>query len=123
MSIGVPEKAAALIAHLELHTYHTQDLLYVDPDNALYDALDLNRGIQRTFFNPATPLAFLERIRTGGGNGGGGGLQELGDVLSKWSKGAHVQFKSLHLSSICRLSYTPRFAFCWSHDSSMLVVL
>jgi len=57
-----------------------QQLFFVDPDNGLYDALDLNRGLQRTFFNPNTPFAFLKRIQQPRG------LEDLGYVLSRWSK-------------------------------------
>jgi AhpC/TSA antioxidant enzyme len=81
VSIGVPEKASLLIDHLELSRYGTDTKLFVDPDNAVYDALDLNRGIQRTFFSPSTPFAFLDRLTEPGG------LQELGGVLAKWNKG------------------------------------
>ena len=81
VSIGVPEKAAQLIEHLELDKYGSQHLLHVDPENALYDALDLNRGVQRTFFNPATPFAFLERFLQPNG------MEDLFVILSKWSKG------------------------------------
>jgi hypothetical protein len=100
VSIGLPEKAAALIEHLELERYGTHDKLLVDfPDNPVYDALDLNRGLARTFFNPATPLAFLERItQRNSGSGSGGGLQELGAILAKWNKG---QSLSSLLSSQC----------------------
>jgi hypothetical protein len=81
VSIGVPEKASSLIDHLELSRYGTDTKLFVDPDNAVYDALDLNRGVQRTFFSPSTPFAFWDRVVQPGG------LQELGGVLAKWNKG------------------------------------
>lgn len=81
VSIGLPQKAASLIDHLELVQYGTDTLLYVDPENAIYDALELNRGIQRTFFNLATPLAFLSRLQSENG------LGDLGSVLSRWSQG------------------------------------
>jgi len=56
-----------------------QELFFVDPDNALYDALDLNRGVQRTFFNINTPYAFLKRIQQPDG------LKDLGYIVSRWS--------------------------------------
>jgi hypothetical protein len=79
VSIGVPEKLATLIDHLEIENGH--EYLFVDPENALYDALDLNRGIERTFFNVNTPYAFLDRFTRKDG------IKELGEVLSKWNKG------------------------------------
>ena len=54
----------------------------VDPDNKIYDALYLNRGIKETFFSVSTPFAFLDRILKEDG------LKDLGEVLSKWNKGA-----------------------------------
>lgn len=76
VSIGVPEKSEQLIRHLNFT--NGENYLFVDPENVLYDALDLNRGIQRTFLNPATPLAFLDRIVQPDG------LKDLSFVLSKW---------------------------------------
>jgi hypothetical protein len=76
VSIGLPEKGKLLLDHLEFP--NGDDYLLVDPENVLYDALDLNRGVQRTFFNPATPLAFLDRLQQGNG------LEDLLYVLSKW---------------------------------------
>lgn len=37
------------------------DLLYVDPQRELYQALGLYHGYARTFFNKATPLAIQKR--------------------------------------------------------------
>lgn len=79
VSIGKPEIGTQLINHLEFA--NGEDYLFVDPVNALYDDLDLNRGVQRTFFNPATPLSFLNRLTKANGT------QELGEILSKWNKG------------------------------------
>jgi hypothetical protein len=84
ISIGLPEKAQALIHHLELSKYGTHTMLYVDDvDNTIYDALELNRGIQRTFFNAATPYSFLDRLRKGDG------MKDLGNILSKWNNGTY----------------------------------
>jgi hypothetical protein len=61
--------------------------LYVhfsDPENALYDSLDLNRGVKETFFSISTPFAFLDRLTKPGGT------RELVEVLSKWNKGTLV---------------------------------
>lgn len=78
VSIGVPEKGQKLVQHLEFAK--GADYLFVDPKNALYDALNLNFGVDRTFFNINTPLAFLERFTTKDGT------KDLGTILSKWSK-------------------------------------
>ena len=83
VSIGLPEKGSELVQHLGLGERGV-DYLFVDPENVLYDALDLNRGIQRTFFNPATPFAFLDRFTQKDGT------KELGEVLSKWSKAFYI---------------------------------
>jgi hypothetical protein len=79
VSIGVPEKGRALIEHLQFDG--GEDYLFVDPENRLYDALHLNRGVQRTFFNANTPYAFLDRIQKRQG------LKTLLGVLGKWNKG------------------------------------
>lgn len=79
VSIGTPEKLKSLIGHLEID--NGEQLLFVDPENALYDALDLNRGIQRTFFNVNTPYAFLDRFTKRDG------VKDLAEVMSKWNKG------------------------------------
>lgn len=83
VSIGLPEKGSELVQHLGLGERGV-DYLFVDPENVLYDALDLNRGIQRTFFNPSTPFAFLDRFTQKDGT------KELGEVLSKWSKAFYI---------------------------------
>mmetsp|Transcript_27824 Transcript_27824/g.42109 ORF Transcript_27824/g.42109 Transcript_27824/m.42109 type:complete len:136 (+) Transcript_27824:558-965(+) len=79
ISIGLPEKGKQLISHLNLN--HGEDYLFVDPENALYDALDLNFGIKETFFSPATPFAFLDRFTKPNG------MKDLNEVLSKWING------------------------------------
>lgn len=79
ISIGLPEKGKMLIDYLVLEQKELYDkLLYVDPDNRLYDILDLNRGIQRTFFNVNTPFAFLRRLTTTDG------MNDLFAILSRW---------------------------------------
>ena len=65
--------------------------IYLDPDNALYDDLELNRGVKETFFSPGTPFAFLDRFLKPEGT------KELGEVLSKWNNGmspGHQQLSS-----------------------------
>jgi hypothetical protein len=78
----MPEKLASLIKHLKFT--EGEKYLFVDPDNKLYDALDLNRGAQRTFFNVNTPYAFLERFTAPNG------LNDLSEVMSKWNKGMSI---------------------------------
>jgi AhpC/TSA antioxidant enzyme len=79
VSIGMPEKGKQLVEHLEIP--RGQDYLFVDPENALYDDLLLNKGIKETFFSPGTPFAFLDRFTKRDG------MKELTEVLSKWNKG------------------------------------
>ena len=90
VSIGLPEKAEALIQHLQLEQlYGTHAMLYVDDiENTIYDALQLNRGWQRTFFHRATPLSFLERMqKQSSSNDGMGSMMNLVQVLGKWRNG------------------------------------
>jgi hypothetical protein len=83
VSIGSPEKGRQLIQHLEIPS--GEDYLFVDPVNALYDAISLNRGVDRTFFNINTPLAFVERLTKEDG------MKDLVNILGKWSKGMWVR--------------------------------
>ncbi|GLC33981.1 hypothetical protein PLESTB_000825100 [Pleodorina starrii] len=53
------------------------DCLFADPDNALYDALGLVKGVGATFFSADTPFAIKRRMdegRTG----------DLQDIMSRW---------------------------------------
>ena len=79
VSIGTPENGAKLVDHLLIPNF--AEYLYVDPKSALYDSLNLNKGVSSTFFSLGTPFAFLERFTTRDGT------QELYEVLSKWNKG------------------------------------
>lgn len=88
ISIGLPEKGKVLINHLGLGERFEQ-ILYVDPENLLYDVLDLNRGVQRTFFNANTPFAFLKRFTEQDG------VKDLSEVLSKWKDGTFSALFSL----------------------------
>ena len=54
---------------------------FQDPENAIYDALYLNRGVKETFFTVSTPFAFLDRFTKKDG------MKDLLEVLSKWNKG------------------------------------
>ena len=73
MGIGTSEKAKLVADHVG---YSSTNLL-ADPDNLLYDALLLNSGLQRTFFNPATPYAILDRLTSRK-------MGDLNNVLGKW---------------------------------------
>lgn len=105
VSIGLPEKAQALIHHLELEQqYGTHTMLYVDDvHNTIYDALQLNRGLQRTFFHMATPYSFLQRIQstmtaaaptrdtsTSSSPPSAGNMMNLMNVLSKWKDAIYI---------------------------------
>jgi hypothetical protein len=79
VSIGKPEIGRQLIDHLEFAK--GEQYLFVDPENALYDNLDLNRGVKRTFFSLSTPLSFVDRLSKPDG------AKDLAEILSKWSKG------------------------------------
>lgn len=51
--------------------------LFVDPENATYNALGLVKGVAQTFFSINTPLAIKRRMdeaRTG----------DLADIMSRW---------------------------------------
>mmetsp|Transcript_31870 Transcript_31870/g.52551 ORF Transcript_31870/g.52551 Transcript_31870/m.52551 type:complete len:139 (+) Transcript_31870:534-950(+) len=82
VSIGKPEVGKDLVAHLELQG--GDQFMFVDPDNSLYDQLDLNRGVVETFFSPSTPLAFLDRMTRKDG------MKDLMEVLSKWNKAVYL---------------------------------
>mmetsp|Transcript_1800 Transcript_1800/g.2400 ORF Transcript_1800/g.2400 Transcript_1800/m.2400 type:complete len:148 (+) Transcript_1800:566-1009(+) len=80
VSIGLPEKGAQLMKHLNIKD--GIDWVFCDPENASYDALELNRGIASTFASIETPVAFRDRIF--GMNNRKDGMNDLLDVLSKW---------------------------------------
>ena len=84
VSIGVPEKGKALCEHLGVAD--GENFVFVDPSNALYDDLDLNKSVARTFFNPATPLAFKDRLFREGSMFS----SELTEVLSKWKDAFYI---------------------------------
>ena len=73
VGIGTSEKAQ-LVAN---HVGYSTDKLLADPENVLYDALSLNSGLQRTFFNPATPYAILDRLTSRK-------MGDLNSVLGRW---------------------------------------
>lgn len=82
VSIGKPEVGKELIQHLELKK--GEEYLFVDPENAIYDDLDLNRGVKETLFSPSTPFAFLDRFTKKDG------MKDLLGVLSKWNKAVYI---------------------------------
>lgn len=67
--------------HLEIP--NGEEYIFADPENALYDDLDLNRGVATTFLSPATPVAIRDRLLSGD-------TKELGEVLQKWSKAVYI---------------------------------
>jgi len=62
--------------------------IFVDPENTLYDTLQLNRGIETTFFSIETPFAFKDRIF--GSNDRKDGMKDLLDVLGKWKDAVYI---------------------------------
>jgi len=73
VGIGTPEKGKLIAEHVGYGSAH----LLADPENALYDALALNRGLKETFFSPETPFAMLDRITSGN-------TRDLLDVVGRW---------------------------------------
>mmetsp|Transcript_9346 Transcript_9346/g.19593 ORF Transcript_9346/g.19593 Transcript_9346/m.19593 type:complete len:151 (+) Transcript_9346:574-1026(+) len=82
ISIGKPEVGKKLVEHLAIP--NLANFLFVDPENVLYDALTLNKGMKETFFTPSTPVSFLNRFTQPGGS------KELFEVLSKWNKAIYI---------------------------------
>lgn len=63
-----------------------ESFVFVDPSNSLYSDLDLNKSVGRTFLNPATPLAFKDRLFRDGKMFS----SELSEVLSKWKDAFYI---------------------------------
>jgi AhpC/TSA antioxidant enzyme len=82
ISIGKPEIGKELVSHLGLTD--GAKWLFVDPENVLYDALLLNRGVKETFFSISTPFSFLDRFKAKDG------MKELLEVLSKWNQASYL---------------------------------
>lgn len=82
ISIGKPEVGASLCYHLGLKD--GENFIYADPENLLYNELDLNKGVDVTFFNPATPFAIKDRLFKKDG------MKELNEVLGKWSRAFYI---------------------------------
>ncbi|KAJ8610475.1 hypothetical protein CTAYLR_007763 [Chrysophaeum taylorii] len=72
-SIGTPERGAEFSAHVGLDP----EVLFTDPENAAYDALDLIKDVKNLAFNEATPFAILDRIKSDN-------LGDLATALSRW---------------------------------------
>lgn len=86
VSIGKPDVGQRLMRHLEVSN-GGDGWFFCDPDNILYDALDLNSGIG-TLITMDTSYAFRDRIfRT---NGRTDGLKGLFDVLWKWKDAVYI---------------------------------
>lgn len=90
VSIGKPDVGKKLLKHLELD--QGEDWIFVDPENKLYDALQLNRGVETTFFSIETPYAFRDRLF--GTNGRKDGMTDLLKVLGKWKDAVYIPPKS-----------------------------
>lgn len=82
VSIGTPENGKKLVEHLSVPEMSNN--LYVDPENALYNSLELNKGLKETFFSPGTPFSFLRRFTERDGT------KELSEVLKKWSAAVYL---------------------------------
>jgi hypothetical protein len=86
VSIGKPEVGKKLLQHLEVN--RGDELIFVDPDNILYEALQLNSGVETTFFSIETPFAFRDRLF--GSNDRKDGMKDLLDVLGKWKNAVYI---------------------------------
>ena len=62
VGIGTPERAREFCSHVGFPA----EALYADPENAAYDALQLQKGVVDTFFTPDTPFAILRRLQADG---------------------------------------------------------
>jgi len=84
VSLGKPEIGVQLMQHLGVED--GAEFVYVDPANEVYDALSLNRGIETTFFSPAIPWTFGNRLLKGEPMFS----EELLGVLGKWKDAIFV---------------------------------
>jgi len=94
ISIGKPEVGASLCDHLGVKD--CSNFLFADPENKLYNDLELNKGVDVTFFNPATPFAIKDRLFKKDG------MKRLNEVLGKWSGG---KIYRLVLTSLLKLEF------------------
>lgn len=82
VSIGKAEVGKDLCDHLGI--IDGEEFVFADPENTLYDDLSLNRGVQTTFFSPATPFAFRDRLFRGDSS------DDLFEVLGKWKDAFYI---------------------------------
>lgn len=61
VTIGTPERGLDFVSK----TGFPADRLLADPTSTTYAALGLRKGVVDTFFNPATPLALVQRALRG----------------------------------------------------------
>lgn len=73
VGIGTLETARKFCEHVPF----PRELLYADPTNAAYSALELNKGWASTFFSIETPLSILKRARDSG-------AADLLDATGRW---------------------------------------
>lgn len=76
-----------------------------DPENTIYDALDLNRGLKETLFSISTPFAILDRLTKPDG------MKDLGKVLGKWGRGKCILTNTMILFSSGPLTHLTGFSF------------
>ena len=62
VGIGTLETATKFCDHVGF----PRELLFADPENAGYDALQLKKGVATTFFTPDTPFSILARAQKDG---------------------------------------------------------
>ena len=84
-----------LVQHLQIP--NGEEFIFADPENALYDDLDLNHGVATTFLSPATPFAIRDRLFSGD-------TKELGEVLQKWNKGKSIVTLGLYAMYLIKFS-------------------
>lgn len=82
VSIGKAEVGKKLCEHLGV--VGGEEFIFADPENEVYDRLELNRG-WNTMIRPATAFRFKDRIF-----GSGEPLDELFNVLGKWKDAVYI---------------------------------
>lgn len=103
VSIGTTDTGKKFAAK----TNFPEDLLFADPENAAYDALNLRKGFLVTYISPMTPIAIATRALRSG-------LKDLGDVLQDWTP--YQPPKGLEQASIQGGTFVFQGKECvWSH--------
>jgi hypothetical protein len=105
IGIGKPSVGKELITHLQIP--NGDQFVFADPENILYDRLDLNRGVPSTFFSIATPLALGDRFLKGD-------TKDLGEVLEKWKNGMDILLYLIPPFSFC-VNNIQQFYFMYCH--------